>query len=214
LLAFPRVLLATNRPSVEAFFDRQHHHAPMSLTFVGMPIAERAVDEYLAEVEQAGLALIDLGADPDGGVRLGAALRRLRPDLRIMAILCCSKPTLPSHIQQLPSIGIHYWLDAEVCPEDLISTMIALVSADGSRTHVARHERCDTQEPARVSADTDRVLIELIARGKSDDEIGDRVGTSARAVRRHIERIRKTIGVRNRVELAAWAGARGLYRPV
>ena len=53
----------------------------------------------------------------------------------------------------------------------------------------------------------------LVAQGLSDREIGARLHLSRHTVHHKIERLRGDLGLRNRTELAAWAGRQGLYPP-
>jgi DNA-binding NarL/FixJ family response regulator len=61
--------------------------------------------------------------------------------------------------------------------------------------------------------ESDQSLLALLTRGLSYAEIGRQLDMSARTVRRRIDQLRTAIGVANSVELAAWAGWYGLYRP-
>jgi DNA-binding NarL/FixJ family response regulator len=61
--------------------------------------------------------------------------------------------------------------------------------------------------------ESNRELLILLTRGLSYDDIARRLDISTRSVRRRIDRLRAAIGVVNTVELAAWAGSYGLYRP-
>ncbi len=54
-------------------------------------------------------------------------------------------------------------------------------------------------------------LITLVAHGLSDREIGERLHLSRHTVHHWIERLRDELNLKNRVELAAWAGKHGLY---
>jgi DNA-binding NarL/FixJ family response regulator len=56
-------------------------------------------------------------------------------------------------------------------------------------------------------------LLQLVARGLPDHEIGRRLHMSPHTVKHHIEDLRDGLGARNRIELAAWAGRNGLYAP-
>jgi DNA-binding NarL/FixJ family response regulator len=54
-------------------------------------------------------------------------------------------------------------------------------------------------------------LLELVAYGRSDREIGALLHLSPHTVKHRIERLRDALGARNRIELAAWAGRHGFY---
>ena len=54
-------------------------------------------------------------------------------------------------------------------------------------------------------------LLELVALGLPDHEIGRRLHLSPHTVKHQIEDLRTALRVRNRTELAAWAGKNGFY---
>lgn len=55
-------------------------------------------------------------------------------------------------------------------------------------------------------------LLSLLTAGHTEAEIGKAMHLSVAGVRHRIEKICETIGVRNRMELASWAGAEGYYQ--
>jgi hypothetical protein len=54
-------------------------------------------------------------------------------------------------------------------------------------------------------------MLSYVAAGMSDREIAECIHRSPHTVKHHIERHRHKIDVRNRMELAAWAGQNGYY---
>ncbi|MBI2938956.1 MAG: helix-turn-helix transcriptional regulator, partial [Chloroflexi bacterium] len=70
------------------------------------------------------------------------------------------------------------------------------------------------ESPSRLpTTEADVRLLELVARGLSDEEIGPKLGLSPHTVKRHLEGLRQAVNARNRTELAAWAGQYGCYQP-
>lgn len=57
-------------------------------------------------------------------------------------------------------------------------------------------------------------LVTLVARGLSNLEIAGAMHLSAHTIKHGVERLTEKLRVRNRVELAAWAGSNRHYRPV
>ena len=55
------------------------------------------------------------------------------------------------------------------------------------------------------------MLLQMITCGLSDREIAERIHRSPHTVKHQIERLRDRLELRNRIELAAWAGAMGYY---
>lgn len=112
--------------------------------------------------------IVDVGADPDGGVRLCVALRKKRPDLRILAIVCCSKPTLAWHVQELIENGIDEVLDAQVTPAEIVAALED--NGTTARTRIQLRGKYALVEPAaRLLNKRDRRLLELVALGRSDE---------------------------------------------
>ncbi|MFL5288007.1 MAG: PAS domain S-box protein [Rhodopila sp.] len=55
-----------------------------------------------------------------------------------------------------------------------------------------------------------REVLELVAQGRSDDEIARKFGVSRNTIRNHVSAIYRTTGVRKRSALVVWARERGL----
>jgi len=164
----PRVLLASDRPSVQACFFGQSRRSRSGLKLVRVPIDDGRLDAWADEVAQAIAVIVDVGADPDGGVRLCVALRKKRPDLRILAIVCCSKPTLAWHVQELIENGIDEVLDAQVTPAEIVAALED--NGTTARTRIQLRGKYALVEPAaRLLNKRDRRLLELVALGRSDE---------------------------------------------
>ncbi len=208
----PRILLATNRPSVETFFDEYRGQSPVAFALVSIPLDETRLDQFTSVIEQADAAVIDIGGDPDGGVRVCNALRTKRSELRIVAIVCCPKPTFAWHIQALIDTRVNEVLDAEATPSEIFAALQMNEILDGTRIRLQRPYAGSGSAATAATAD-DRVLLGYVARGWSDQRLGTELHLSARAIRARLERLRFPLGVTTREELAAWAGAHGLYHP-
>ena len=138
----------------------------------------------------------------------------MRPDVRILAIVCCAKPTLAAHVQELITQRVDQVLDAQASPVEIFAALTDEAAA-GSVVQVRLREHYQ-----RVASgmhllsrmdERERRLLHLVARGRSNDSIAVELGVSARTIRARLERVRPLLGVSSREELAAWAGAHGLY---
>ena len=138
----------------------------------------------------------------------------MRPDLRVLAVVCCPNPTMPWHVRALLSNGVHEMLDSQTTPNELVDRLVSLVERRHA-VRVALHRDFGVLSASLVDPlnQDDQQLLELVARGLSDIEIGMRVQVSERTVRERVRALRQTLLVKNREELAAWAGAHGYYRP-
>jgi DNA-binding NarL/FixJ family response regulator len=121
---------------------------------------------------------------------------------------------MPWHVRSLLANGVQELLDAQSTPNELIERLATLVHGRHS-IRVALHR--DFGALASWSMEqlgrADQALLELVAGGQSDVEIGLRLQLGERTVRQHVRALRQALQLKNREELAAWAGANGYYRP-
>jgi DNA-binding NarL/FixJ family response regulator len=66
--------------------------------------------------------------------------------------------------------------------------------------------------PARAFSETDSQILQLVARGIADREIRLQLRLSPYILHHHFQRLYRELHLRNRAELAAWAGRHGYYR--
>lgn len=59
--------------------------------------------------------------------------------------------------------------------------------------------------PAIILTPRDRVIIELLADGKTDDEIGAMLSITGKTVNYHVESIKRRFGVHTRIQVVATA---------
>jgi DNA-binding NarL/FixJ family response regulator len=66
---------------------------------------------------------------------------------------------------------------------------------------------------ARPLSDRETEVVRSIARGRTNQEIGAELFISLSTVKTHVAAIGAKLGVRNRVEIAAWAWENGVVNP-
>jgi two-component system, NarL family, response regulator DevR len=64
----------------------------------------------------------------------------------------------------------------------------------------------------KVLTDHDVGLLRLVAAGLTDHEIGRQLYLSHHTVKHRIDRLRRRVRARNRIQLAAWAGSQDALR--
>src|SRR5260370_39183445 len=107
--------------------------------FERVPLTADDLARHRDVIDSVSAAMVDIGSNPEMGVRACAQLRALRSDLRIVVVVCCSKPTLISHIAQLVDLGVNDILDASVQPEELMASLTAMGSSrHETRIHLQR----------------------------------------------------------------------------
>jgi len=84
--------------------------------------------------------------------------------------------------------------------------------------HFSAHERGGTgNDPGGVAVEAglserEQEVVQAVARGLTNAEIGDELHMSLGTVKSHLTSVQQKLGVRNRVEIAAWAWRNGVAR--
>ena len=216
-----RVLAITDRSAVVALLSAlPFKGAVLSVDHLEARPVEVASSPAL--VARATVAIVDPVSDTARAVEICRELRRLRARLPIALVICCAGSLSTWEFRRLMASGargifsLHETAegvsralqrlargDAVVrleAPPDSPSLLPFLVSAQGSG-----------QPEAAGLRGLDAEVLAKLAHGLSDREIGADLHLSPFTVKHHIERMRDTLGARNRIELAAWAGRHGFH---
>jgi DNA-binding NarL/FixJ family response regulator len=212
------LLLATERPAMQGVFIRLGHVAPHPFAVELLPI--EGTEGMFARVRDAQVVVVDLGTSTPTSVALCATLRKQWPGVPLIAFVCCDRTLTPWQWTALEVLGLHGILDLRSSPEDLVRD-IDQVTRGYTVMRVKRagdafgfsHGRQDPEGRRRTRglAPDDLHLLELVCCGLSNHQIAVRLLKSHHTVHHQIDRLRLTLGLRNRTELAAWAGRNGLY---
>jgi DNA-binding NarL/FixJ family response regulator len=158
---------------------------------------------------RADVAVVDVQMPPPGGARAIAAVRRVEPTVRIVAI--SGMADAEAAVEALRA-GASSFLPKTADPEALIEPLLAVL--DGwsvlpeallrhllERTAPGEHEGIAGQ----LSAD-ERRLWRLVAAGAGTVEIATTLHVSERTAKRLVAHLLKRLRVSTRVEAAALAG--------
>ncbi len=234
-----RLLLATTRPAVRAYFQTLAESTwfPWSVShlevdgpmhtdnhLVGRSNGASSATDVLAT---ADVAVIDALPDPPQAVVISEQLRRHRPDVPIVAVVCCSRSVTAANLDALLAAGASGVLDLDCSAHEVYRTLRAAeeggislhLTVRGKFSNVlgsANHVRGEAANGLRrvLLNPHDIRLLELQAHGSTDREIGAQVHLSANTVHHEVQRLYHKLGRRNRTELAAWAGHQGYYEPL
>src|SRR5438094_9901145 len=95
-----RLLLATTRPAVRAFFE--------SLDF---RVGTIALGGTIDGAAHADVVVVDAALEPVAAVAFCSDLRAERPELPIVALVCCPYALSPSHLRGLIAAGVGSIID-------------------------------------------------------------------------------------------------------
>jgi DNA-binding NarL/FixJ family response regulator len=200
------LLVATERPPVFAFFASLG--APARRVDVAAEAARQAATTATA-------ALVDFGLDSAAAMAVVDAVRHDREGLPIAALVCCAHSVTPQGVRALAAAGVGSLLDLQMNRDEAIRALREVASGAavlhlsfGGRSHATLH---DVVSGHRLRREDDVRLLELVAQGLPDREIGELLHLSPHTVKKRVEHLRAEVGARNRIELAAWAGRQGLY---
>jgi DNA-binding NarL/FixJ family response regulator len=209
-----RLLLASTRWAVHAYFISLRGRGLPGLVVAPIPATSEELGPHT--LEQADAVVVDAGLDAPRAVALVHAVRELDPSVPVVAVLCCPQSATPWQLQGLVRAGASV-LDLEAQPEEAVRVLESVArGASVLHVHLRRDHRAFLHEILVGSEDaTDEKvrLLELLALGLPDHEIGRRLHLSPHTVKHRIEDLRDELGARNRIELAAWAGRHGFYAP-
>jgi DNA-binding NarL/FixJ family response regulator len=176
------------------------------------------MESVLAGV-QPEVVVVDVADNPDEAVEVCRVINEKRKGVPVLALLCCARPTLPSHVRDMVSAGVSSFVDAgseahTVCEAitDLKATGAMYVRLQHRAwMHAAlpgrgEHRSPDTERPL---SDQHRTLVGLIAKGLTNQEIGKILHLAPNTVHHRVGELCSRLGLRNRVALAGWAGAHG-----
>jgi DNA-binding NarL/FixJ family response regulator len=189
------IALSTSRPAVHAFL-------------AGLP------GVAVEPLEEVSVGVVDVDGELADAVARCRELRADRPDLPLVALVCCSQALSPWQLQTLLAEGVGSVLDLRMGAEETVRALER--AADGGSVlhlHLWSGHRELLREllERRPANAVDVRILELVSLGLPDHEIGRQLHLSPHTVKHHVESLRGKLGVRNRIELAAWAGRYGFY---
>lgn len=212
-----RVLIADDHPIVRDGVRRVLEARP-DFTVVaeaadGVTAVERAV------AEQVDLAVLDVAMPGISGLQAARELAARSPATRTLILSMHDDDEYL--FEALAASASGYVLKTSV-DRDLVEACRAALRGEpflypgAVRAIVREHlERARRGEPARVDPLTarEREIVALIAQARTNDEIADALGISAKTVGRHRANILDKLGMHDRVQLTRYAVRRRLVEP-
>jgi DNA-binding NarL/FixJ family response regulator len=217
-----RVAVADDQPLVRAGFGTLVNHDP-DLELAGEAADGEAAVE-LARAARPDVLLMDVRMPGVDGIE---ATRRITadPELASVKVVILTTFDLDEYVYGALRAGASGFLLKDVTPERLVEAIRTVAAGDALLApSVTRRlvERFATEGggPARTDPDRLRLLtererevLELVARGLSNAEIGDAIHVSHATAKTHVGRILTKLGARDRAQLVVAAYESGLVTP-
>jgi DNA-binding NarL/FixJ family response regulator len=174
------------------------------LRVVGQAADGRRAVELAAEL-RPDVVLMDLSMPVMDGVAATRELLRGQPDCAVVVLTSFSDQ--PRVAEALAAGAVGYLLK-DCDPRDLVAAVRA--AAEGHAPldpRVARALLPSTglPSPAEGLSGREREVLELVARGMANKQIGRALGISERTVKAHLGKVFRQIGVADRTSAALWA---------
>ncbi|SMX50784.1 LuxR C-terminal-related transcriptional regulator [Maliponia aquimaris] len=180
---------------------------------VGIAVVAEAADGLaaIAAVRQhrPALLLLDVQMPLAGGLEVLVEARRWSPDTRVVIL---SGITATGKIAELVSCGVDGLFSKGDDNEELFTALPGILRG---RRHIAGAFRRMLEEAPDASAlsDRERQVLNLVVAGRSNREIAEILGISAKTVDRHRTNLMQKLDVHSVAQLIAYALREGLIAP-
>lgn len=206
-----RILVADDQPLVRAGFRMMLAAEP------DMEVVAEAADGVaalmLARETRPDVCLVDIRMPPPDGLEV---TRRLAGTGQAAApkVVVVTTFDLDEYVYTALENGASGFLLKDAGPALLTEAVRAAVRGDALVApqvtlrllqHFTRARRRGTPEPAHPLTDREEEVVLAIARGLTNPEIAAELFIAPSTVKTHLGAIQAKLGMRNRVEIAAWA---------
>jgi DNA-binding NarL/FixJ family response regulator len=197
-----RVMLVEDHPLVRAAI-RQTLNTPGIEVVAEARSAETALD--LVQQAQPDVILVDIDLPGMNGVQLVRELAPRLPDCKIVMLTASGKT---DDVVAAMRNGAAGYLTKDLTAEALVRSVLGIAKGDLPMPRrmaaelVSRLVRPAGKVARNELSEREQEVLQLVAEGLTDREIGEALGISPRTVGRHVGNILDKLGVRNRAEAA------------
>ena len=197
-------------PAIRVFIVDDHYLVRQGLVAVLLTVPELEVigevetaEEALAACnrEQPDVVLMDLNLPGMSGAEAIAQLRQTQPQIRLIAL---TSYETEGDISRALDAGAHGYLLKTTRREDLI-TAIKIVAAGEFYMPSGIRQRFDDAKMWRQLTPKEFGVLEYLAKGLSNKEIGEQTGTKESTIKSHVTAILLKLGAADRAEAVALA---------
>jgi DNA-binding NarL/FixJ family response regulator len=173
-------------------------------------------DEALRKARELSpdVVLMDISMPGMNGLAVTEVLRKEAPDMKVLVLSIHSNK---EYIFRVIQAGAHGYVSKEAPPEELIRAIESVYQGEPHFSEdiarAALTEFVNTggkKEPFAQLTTREREVLVLIAEGKSNKEIADRLGIGVRTIETHRERIMRRLNIHSVAGLTKYAIANGL----
>jgi len=209
-----RVLLAedheTVRQGLRLLLEAQH-----DIDVVGEAPDGRVAVEKVQRLHPH-VVILDLSMPEMGGLEAAKAIKRVAPDVRIVAL---TRHDDEAFVKELVAAGSAGYVLKQSRSNELLNA-VRVVARGGNYLDSAIEARANAQAAATdtgrtkrsVVSDREAEVLRLMAIGHSNKEIADRLGISVKTVEVHKTNAMRKLGFRGRIDVVRYAVLQGWLR--
>jgi two-component system, NarL family, nitrate/nitrite response regulator NarL len=173
-------------------------------------------DEALRKARELSpdVVLMDISMPGMNGLAVTEVLRKEAPDMKVLVLSVHSNR---EYIFRVIQAGAHGYVSKEAPPEELLRAIESVFAGEPHFSEdIARAALSEfvnnggKKEPFAQLTTREREVLVLIAEGKSNKEIADRLGIGVRTIETHRERIMRRLDIHSVAGLTKYAIANGL----
>lgn len=179
------------------------------MELLGVARSGREALEFF-RLERPDLLMLDLGLPDMTGIELGGLILKERPDVRILAL---TGRRDAQAVREAMDAGFTGFLTKDTPLPSFAERIRAALRGEVVVPQRLETPRVVTRTPEEQSADLlagqltprEREVLSLLVEGNDNREIARRLAVSSNTVRTHVQSILTKLGVRSRLQAAAFA---------
>lgn len=184
--------------ALDEYHEIEHFYSTQDIQNLEKFISDNSIDVVLMDINLGNISNQD-------GLETASALLKSNPRLRIMIL---TGYDLPVYRHEAKKIGISGFLNKNISPDDLISSLLRVHNGNTCFPSESREmiiEDLTTME---------KKILQLISSGKKRKNVADQLHMSERTLSNHLQHIFEKLGVSSIVEAVTKAIQLGYISPI